>query len=79
MGRLADQFGRRIVLILVAASGACVSLVIGWLITWPITLLVCLGLVYYFFAIGDSPVLSTALTEAVEPGYLGSTASPSGH
>ena len=56
----------------VAAGGACVSLVIGWLTLWPITLLVILGLVYYFSALGDSPVLSTALTEAVEPGYLGS-------
>jgi len=72
MGRLADQLGRRIVLIQVAASGACVSFVIGWLITWPIALLVFIGLVYYFSALGDSPVLSTALTEAVEPSHLGS-------
>jgi MFS family permease len=72
MGRLADQLGRRVVLIKVAASGACVSLLIGWLITWPIALLAFIGLVYYFCAIGDSPVLSTALTEVVEPSYLGS-------
>ena len=72
MGRLADQLGRRVVLIQVAAIGACLSLVIGWLTTWPITLLVFIGFVYYFFAIGDSPVLSTALTEAVEPSHLGS-------
>ena len=39
---------------------------------WPIILLVFIGLVYYFFAIGDSPVLSTALTESVESSYLGS-------
>ena len=31
-----------------------------------------MGLVYYFCALGDSPVLSTALTETVEPSYLGS-------
>jgi MFS family permease len=72
MGRLADKLGRRVVLIQVAAIGACLSLVIGWLITWPLTILVVIGLVYYFSAIGDSPVLSTALTEAVEPSYLGS-------
>ena len=72
MGRLADQLGRRVVLIQVAAIGACLSLAIGWLTTWPITLLVFIGFVYYFFAIGDSPVLSTALTEAVEPSHLGS-------
>jgi MFS family permease len=73
MGRLADKLGRRVVLIQVAASGACASLVIGWLITWPIAILVVIGLAYYFCALGDSPVLSTALTEAVEPGHLGST------
>jgi MFS family permease len=72
MGRLADLLGRRIVLIRVAAIGSCLSLVIGWLTTWPITLLVIIGLIYYFFAIGDSPVLSTALTEVVEPNHLGS-------
>ena len=72
MGRLADQLGRRVVLIQVAAIGACLSLVIGWLTTWPITLLVFIGFIYYFFAIGDSPVLSTALTEVVEPSHLGS-------
>jgi MFS family permease len=72
MGRLADHLGRRVVLIQVAASGACLSLIIGWLTNWPTTLLVFIGLVYYFVAIGDSPVLSTALTEQVEPSYLGS-------
>ncbi len=72
MGRLADRLGRRVVLIQVAAGGACVSFVIGWLITWPITLLVFIGFVYYFSALGDSPVLSTALTESVEPSHLGS-------
>jgi MFS family permease len=72
MGRLADRLGRRVVLIQVAASGACLSLVIGWLITWPLAILMFIGFVYYFSAIGDSPVLSTALTESVEPGYLGS-------
>lgn len=71
MGRLEDQLGRRVVLIQIAMVGACVSLVIGWLNTWPIMLLVFIGLVYYFTAIGDSPVLSTALTEVVEPSFLG--------
>ncbi len=72
MGRLADLFGRRVVLVQVAAIGTCLSMAIGWLTTWPIVILVFVGLVYYFFAIGDSPVLSTALTEVVEPGHLGS-------
>jgi MFS family permease len=72
MGRLADKLGRRVVLIQVAAIGACLSLVIGWLTLWPIMIVVFIGLVYYFFALGDSPVLSTALTESVAPSHLGS-------
>lgn len=72
MGRLADFLGRRVVLIQVAAMGAILSFVIGWLTTWPIPLLMFIGVVYYFFAIGDSPVLSTAVTEVVEPNHLGS-------
>jgi MFS family permease len=73
MGRLADKLGRRIVLIQVGALGACLSLVIGWLTAWPLVFVVFMGLFYYFFALGDSPVLSTAITESVDPGYLGST------
>ena len=72
MGRLADLLGRRVVLAQVAAIGTCLSMAIGWLTVWPIVLLLIIGIVYYFFAIGDSPVLSTALTEVVEPGHLGS-------
>jgi len=71
MGRMADYLGRRVVLIQVALIGAGLSFVIGWLSALPVWLLVAFGLIYYFSAIGDSPVLSTALTEAVEPNYLG--------
>jgi MFS family permease len=72
MGRLADLLGRRIVLVTVAAIGTLLSMAIGWLTALPIPILLGVGLIYYFFAIGDSPVLSTALTEVVEPGHLGS-------
>ncbi len=72
MGRLSDRLGRRIVLCYLAATSALVSLVLGWLIQWPIEVLFGLGLIYYFTAIGDSPVWSTALSESVEPAYLGS-------
>lgn len=71
-GRLSDLLGRRVVMVVLAGLSACLSLTIGWLIGWPIQLLLLLGLIYSFAAIGDSPVLSVALTEATEPGYLGS-------
>ena len=71
MGGLSDHLGRRTVLLMLAATSASLSLVIGWLIVWPLYLLLPLALLYSFTTIGDSPVLSVALTEAVEPGYLG--------
>ncbi len=72
MGHLSDILGRRTVLIALAAAGGMLSLTVGWLVTWPVPLLVVLILIYGFMAIGDSPVLSAALTETVAPGYLGS-------
>ena len=71
MGRLSDRLGRRVVLLgLAATSGAC-SLVFGGLIAAPIAVVVAVGALYGFTALGDSPVLSTALTEAVSAPYLG--------
>jgi MFS family permease len=72
MGRLSDRLGRRDVLVGVAATGAVCSFVFGWLIGWPAALIIVVGAVYSFMALGDSAVLSTAFTEAVSPAYLGS-------
>ena len=44
----------------------------GWLVAAPFWFLLLVGLVYGFSAVGDSPVLSVALTEAVAPQVLGS-------
>ena len=71
MGRLSDRLGRRAVLFGLSASSAACSFVFGWLIGAPIALVFAVGALYSFTALGDSPVLSTALTEAVEPPYLG--------
>jgi MFS family permease len=73
MGALSDRLGRRTVLIAMAGLSAACSLLFGWTIAWPIVLVVALGAVYSFTAIGDSSVLSTATTEAVDPAHLGST------
>lgn len=72
MGHLSDILGRRTVLLALAAAGGALSLTLGWLVSWPVPILMGLILVYGFAAIGDSPVLSTALTETVAPAYLGS-------
>ncbi|MBL6951595.1 MAG: MFS transporter [Alphaproteobacteria bacterium] len=71
MGRLSDRVGRRSVLIWVAAIAAGFSFGIGWFVTFAPYLIAGLAIVYSFFAIGDSPVLSTAMAERVEPGSLG--------
>ncbi|HXG50657.1 MAG TPA: MFS transporter [candidate division Zixibacteria bacterium] len=72
MGHLSDLWGRGAVLLLLAAAGTVVSLGIGWLVGGPPFMMIALILVYGFVTIGDSPVLSTALTEAVAPAHLGS-------
>ncbi len=73
MGRLSDRLGRRKVLLMLAASSTLCSFLIGWMVYWPIAIVIGVGAFYAFTSVGDSPVLSTALTEAARPGYLGGT------
>jgi len=72
MGRLSDRTGRRSVLLAMALTSTLCSFVFGWLVGWPVALVFAVGAIYGFTALGDSPVLSTAFTEAVRPAYLGS-------
>jgi len=71
MGRLSDRLGRRTVLLGLAAISTACAFAIGWLVATPAAIVVAVGAVFAFTALGDSPVLSTALTEAVRPAYLG--------
>lgn len=71
MGTLSDRVGRRKILILTAVIGAMFSFTIGWSVTLPATIVAGLMIIYAFFALGDSPVLSTALAEVAEPASLG--------
>ncbi len=70
-GALSDRLGRRAVLFGVAAAAAVLSLSLGWVIWLPAGLFVALALVYTLLTIGDSPVLTTAITEVTDPGRLG--------
>jgi len=71
-GVCADRFGRTPVILVMAAISTLCSLVFGWLIGMSLALVVAVGLLYGFAALGDSPVYSTAITEIVEPAYRGS-------
>ncbi|MDI6773115.1 MAG: MFS transporter [bacterium] len=72
MGHLSDKLGRRTVILALAAISAACSFSFGWLVGGPLLVIAVVGAVYGFTALGDSPVLSVALTEAVRPAYLGS-------
>jgi len=71
MGTLSDRLGRALVILLVGGISAACSFTMGWLISFPIILIIAVGMVYAFSAIGDSPILSAGLTESVVPSYLG--------
>jgi len=72
MGTLSDRYDRAHVIIALAGMSTLCSFVFGWSIGWPMIAVIGLGLIYAFTSFGDSPVLSTALTEVVETSYLGS-------
>jgi MFS family permease len=71
MGALSDRLDRaRVMVALAAASMAC-SFAFGWMADWPIALVIAAGMIYAFTALGDSPILSAALSESVHAAYLG--------
>lgn len=71
IGRASDHWGRKVVLLSVAAIGSLLSACLGWSVALgPIATLV-LAFAASFFILGDSGVLSAAMTEAVPPRHLG--------
>jgi MFS family permease len=72
MGALSDRVGRAKVIMVMAGISTLCSFSFGWAIGLPWVLVAVIGIVYSFTALGDSPVLSAALTEVVTPSYLGS-------
>ncbi len=72
-GAISDRFGRAAsASAIFILSGAC-SLAIGWVIAAPWALIVVLACVLGWAISADSSIYSTALTEAAQPGRLGST------
>ncbi len=71
MGGASDRYGRRAVLLVLAAVGALCSFGFGWSGELPASLLLGFAALYGFAALGDSSVLSAAMSEAVPADYLG--------
>jgi MFS family permease len=71
-GFASDRWGRRSILIIMGAGGTIFSLTFGWAESLGPTFLVLLAAAYGFAALGDSGVLSTAMTESVPKQHLGS-------
>lgn len=70
-GRLSDRIGRRPVLVAIAGSSTIFSFVMGWLVAWPPAIVIFLCVIYGMLCIGDSPVVTTAISERVNPTILG--------
>ena len=71
MGLLSDRWGRGAVLFGVSGISALCSFFFGWTYGWPLLITIAIGASYAFFSLGDSPVLSAALSETADPAYLG--------
>lgn len=72
MGTLSDRFGRAKVMLMLALVSMTCSFTFGWTLGLPLLAIVGTGAIYAFSSLGDSPILSAALTEVMEPSYLGS-------
>ena len=70
-GYAADRHGTRPVLVAFALLGLLCSLAIGWMVEAGVALLIAMTAIYGFVTIGDSSVLSSAMTDAVPSHRLG--------
>jgi len=71
MGTLSDRLGRAQVMLVLATVSMTCSFIFGWTVGLPLFVIIGIGVIYAFSSLGDSPVLSTSLTEVMEPSYLG--------
>lgn len=70
-GTLSDRWGRTAVILLMSSASLACSFAFGWMLGWPLWVLLIVAVIYNVTAIGDSAVYSTAVTELVPPRYLG--------
>ena len=70
-GMLADQFGRKNILVIFALTSSVLSFTIGWTSDWNWAAICLICIIYSFFTIGDSGVLTAALSESTDRNFLG--------
>lgn len=70
-GSLSDRWGRSAVILMMSCASLACSFAFGWMLAWPLWLLLIVAIIYNVTAIGDSSVYSTAVTELVPPRYIG--------
>jgi len=71
MGFLSDRWSRAMVLLALSGVSSACSFLFGWTFGWSLIITMSLGAVYAFSSLGDSPVLSAALSEVADPAYMG--------
>jgi MFS family permease len=71
IGVVSDRWGRSKVLIWVAAAGASCSMLMGYAASWGPVWTLFVAMIGSFFILGDSGVLSAAMTDEVSPRHIG--------
>lgn len=70
-GVLSDRVGRTTTIATIMSISALFSVSFGWLFGAPLIFLLLMALLYSFFVVAESPVLSAGLTELVAPSHVG--------
>ncbi|MBI1965626.1 MAG: MFS transporter [Betaproteobacteria bacterium] len=70
-GSFSDRWGRTTVILAMSCASLACSFAFGWMVAWPLWLLLVVAVLYNVTAIGDSSVYSTAVTELVPPRCIG--------
>jgi MFS family permease len=72
-GYLSDSLGRKKILVSFSLFSAVLSFLIGWSAELNLFIIILMAIFYSFFAIGDSGVLTAALTESTPKYCVGRT------
>jgi MFS family permease len=70
-GFCSDKFGSKNILIIFALTSSIFSFLMGWIPGWPWLIILLASFLYSFFTIGDSGVLTAALTDSTKRNVLG--------